>query len=369
MVFADPLEDWNTSEWRCKIPHDAINSTGLHQARMLSFYDITKESSVPHIEWADLVVIERNLFLKPVQDFIKFWQARGKKILANFDDAYPLMPPAVSTSILWRRGLLRPDGRPPREEVRAWAERNGERFPLVKPKDHPLHVFRETLRMVDGYATPSDLLTEDFARLNPRHHVLRNYPDYSRPEWKAPKRLGGEQIIIGWGGSSTHLQSFRDSNVLRALRRVLALHQNVRFMVVCNQKELIELLNSRLPRTSLVHMGWRPLQEWIRMIGDFDIGIAPLAGRYDDRRSWIKCVEYGARGVPWVASDGPPYQGCKGGILVENNHKAWTRALARLITRPKERLRLAQEGQRWAGGLGISDHTEEHLTVYREVLQ
>ena len=367
-IFADSPEDYNTSEWRCAIPSRAINNTGFHQARMMPFTAIPDEASIQDIQWADIIAIERNLFIKPIHQFIKFWQARGKKIVANFDDAYQVMPLDVQTSLLWKRGLMQTDQQIPKDEIRGYIESHGQRFNLFKAEGHPLHIFRESLKMVDAYATPSDVLTQDFAHLNPHHYVLRNYPDYSHPEWKVPKKPPGEQIIIGWGGSSTHLQSFRDSDIIRALRKVLALHPNVRLMIVCNHPDLIQFLTSNLPRASIVHIGWRPLREWIRLIGDFDIGIAPLAGKYDDRRSWIKCVEFGARGVPWIASNRPPYKECKGGILVENDHKAWTRALMRLITEPEERVRLSEEGQRWAGHLGISEQIEEHLKVYREVL-
>jgi glycosyltransferase involved in cell wall biosynthesis len=64
----------------------------------------------------------------------------------------------------------------------------------------------------------------------------------------------------------------------------------------------------------------------------FDIGVAPLHGPYDQRRSWIKGLEYLLAGVPWVGTQGEPYRDLAGlGILIPNSPESWAYAVGQLI--------------------------------------
>ena len=65
----------------------------------------------------------------------------------------------------------------------------------------------------------------------------------------------------------------------------------------------------------------------------FDIGLAPGAGQYDRRRSWLKIAEYSASAIPWLASDLDPYKEheINGSMLVENKPREWEEALSEMI--------------------------------------
>ncbi|KKL96189.1 hypothetical protein LCGC14_1847010, partial [marine sediment metagenome] len=90
--------------------------------------------------------------------------------------------------------------------------------------------------------------------------------------------------------------------------------------------------------------------DWPKVLSMFDIGIAPMDMRpvpaftgkpvdpdarwsYDERRSWLKLVEYVCAGVPFVATDCQPYQELgRFGKLVKNGpgtdaEENWYRAL------------------------------------------
>jgi hypothetical protein len=79
---------------------------------------------------------------------------------------------------------------------------------------------------------------------------------------------------------------------------------------------------------------------------DFDIGLAPLApGTFNHFKSELKLLEYSGLGIPWIASDAPPYrQLCEqwgwGGRLCREPHQ-WIDQLQALLN---PGLRLA-EGQ------------------------
>jgi len=370
-LYADNKGEWNSSEWRCIIPAEAIKRAGEHQVRYLWIWEALKPSANAHFEWAQLIIVERMGWnvddILHVADFIRRLKSIGKKVMLDFDDAYHLMPPSVSTSVLWRQNLVQiPDGvEAPRVDATVHWE-SGKKVRAFRVKEPILTQFRKTLRAVDGFSTPSEVLTGDFAHLNPRHYVIRNYPDLSRPEWHTKKRGHGDQIIIGWGGGSTHYESFRNSGVIPALRQIIRQYPSVRFLICTSDQSVVKALG--LPPEKLVLEKFRPFREWPPILDNFDIGIAPLAGKYDDRRSWIKALEYGVKGIPWVASDAPPYQQCTGGIRVKNKPKHWYKWLAKLVEGTNLRSILAKEGQDWARDQGIDDHIEERLAVYEEIL-
>lgn len=69
---------------------------------------------------------------------------------------------------------------------------------------------------------------------------------------------------------------------------------------------------------------------------DFDIGLAPLAGRvFDASKSPIKCLEYAARGIPCIATDCGVYRSFirhgENGFLVREEHE-WLKFLSILAS-------------------------------------
>ena len=83
-------------------------------------------------------------------------------------------------------------------------------------------------------------------------------------------------------------------------------------------------------------MGVLP-EQWPGIVMHFDIGVAPLSGPYDQRRSWIKGIEYLLGGIPWVATTGEPYGDIADlGTLVPNGVEAWEDALESKIIHLKQ---------------------------------
>ena len=70
---------------------------------------------------------------------------------------------------------------------------------------------------------------------------------------------------------------------------------------------------------------------------------------YDERRSWLKAIEYLSAGVPWVASQSRTYNDLgRWGTLVPNTADAWFEALdAKVQNMPSEK-GLAWDRRRWA---------------------
>lgn len=104
-VYANSSEEWNSAEWRCAIPARAIQRSRLHTAQLLdiqSFAQNTPQAQKACLE-ADVIVIQRDLF-GPVLNPIQRWKARDKIVIADFDDAYQLMPATDKDYHFWVEG-------------------------------------------------------------------------------------------------------------------------------------------------------------------------------------------------------------------------------------------------------------------------
>ncbi|MFN3308062.1 MAG: hypothetical protein ACK44E_02540 [Anaerolineales bacterium] len=349
-VYADSQEEWNSSEWRCAIPYRAINRTGRHQAFLISTEDFASHQPQADevCQEADLLVIERNLF-GPVLSAIQYWKARDKVVLADFDDAYHLMHPSNLNYSFWSQGVRRDNGQ--------------------KVEPLPLTQFKWGLRLVHAATTPSQRLAEDWRAYTEMLYVP-NYLDLSLYQNAQPQEHDG--IIIGWGGSVSHYQSFVDSGVIPALQRLCRARPQVRVMICGADVRIVQQLN--LPEGQILHAPWVPHNRWATVLSQFDIGIAPLAGEYDHRRSWIKVLEYMLMRIPWVASEGPPYKEFRSyGWLVQNTAQAWQRVLFDVVDHWEDYKREAA-GEAYLVALGKSIDENIFLTlkqyaaVYEKVL-
>ena len=270
-AYADYAEGLNTSVWRVFIPVEALKRAG-HKVEVISVEELVKGTHHHRPENFDVLVIERELF--SCSEVIEKWPI---PVIATFDDAYHLIPPTVPSFPTWRKG-------------------------------DALKNFRKCLRQVDAYITPSPLLTEDFKHINSHGHTIRNYPDLSWDCWKA-ERKPHKGIRIGWGGSISHYDSWMYSGIVPAVRRILADFPETSLTIVSGDMRLIDLF-SGLDYRRFRYKDTMPFEKWPSQLASWDIGLAPLHGEYDRRRSWIKALEYCIMGVVPVVSDVEPYQDC-----------------------------------------------------------
>lgn len=313
-----------SSHWLCAVPAAALVCTDV-EARVRDVRAIHIDHSI--IDWADVVVIERNSF--PVTELaIKTWQARGKRVLLRFDDAYGVMPKTSPSHGAWHgigiRGMLGYDR------------------------------FLHTLPLFDGYSTPSLRLTNEYIAHSPNGAYIPNRPDLLSFPQPSPLRIP-ERFNVVWGGSIPHRQSWVGSQAAEGVNDILeAFPDHYRLLLLCDRPWFSELFT-----VPYVVYPWVPIDEYrYRLRSVAHIGLAPLHGPYDACRSWIKVLVYALLGIPWIASDAPPYRGCKGGILVRDNETEWEMALESIV-QPATYAILRQEGLQWAWGEGIADHLDE----------
>jgi len=350
-VYADSPEEWNSAEWRCAIPARALQASGRHQAALLRIDHFAYHS--PEAQQicaeADVIVIQRNTF-GPVLQAMQYWKAREKTVIVDFDDAYALMPPQAKNYAFWIEGRLMrkdPSGR--------------ETTEVITPP--PLTQFQWGLQLAHAATAPSRLLVSDW-QAHARVYYLPNYLEL--PRYLNVKPQPHDGIIIGWGGSLSHLQSFVESGLVSALRRVCTRRPNVR-VLICGDERIYHALN--LPPSQKHFLPWVSPEAWPQHLSLFDIGIAPLHGAYDQRRSWIKVLEYMVMRIPWIASAGAPYEDLKEfGFLVHNDVYAWERALLEVIDHLETyKERANYEPYLFALGQGIHENSEAIIRIYDSI--
>lgn len=314
-VYADSSMEWNCSEWNCIIPSKAINKTGKHTAKTIYINEFVKntEESQKLCADADIIIIERNYFGDTLT-MMQFWKVRGKAIMCIFDDAYDIMHPQNISYPFWTHGELK------------FKDENGvERTAFMNPK--PIEQFKWGIQMSKGVQVPSVHLAQDWSKYNNTYYI-HNYLDLDKylnaePLYPHPK----EEIVIGWCGSMSHYYSFTESGVLQGLRRISRKYPNVK-VLIGGDVRLFELLDVK----NKVFQPYVPAEQWVPLLKTFDIGLCPLAGEYDKRRSWIKALEWMAVKVPWIATKHPTYDELHDyGIMTDNGYGAWFDSIEKVI--------------------------------------
>ncbi len=324
-AFADSIQEWNCSQWRCKIPSDSINKMGKgHKAKLMPISDFIQYGH-PVIQEIigeyDTIIVQRNVFIPEVWAACDYWRALDRLVCADLDDDYPRLTPQNPAYNFWIR------------DVGKVEEKHG--LP-------PIKALTEGLKHVDALFSPNKLILEDWNDVVDGYFVA-NFafaPWYEKVEPK-PTPTEEEPIIIGWGGSVSHFDSWWFSGMMEAALTVMEKYPRVHFKICGNDWRLLSALEEKWPQERWTHQGGVPPEQWPYIVSTFDVGLAPLCGpgapqseEYDNRRSWLKAVEYLLCGVPWLGSPGPVYKDLhkRGGFCVaENTPDVWYEAISEMV--------------------------------------
>jgi len=351
-VYADNKVELNTSVWRCFIPAEAIDKLEGHSAKAIytkEFVENSEETQKLCLN-ADIIIVERNFF-GDILASMMYWKVRNKIVAGNFDDAYDKMHPANATYKFWALS---------QGEV---IENDKKVTKQIEPP--PLKQFKWGLNLVAGALVPSRVLVDDWKDYTEMHYCP-NYPDTKR--YQNLERQDHTGIIIGWGGSLSHFQSFDESGVLKALIRVCKKHDNVRIMIAGDKRVYDKV---KLDEGKKMYQNFVPFERWPTVVNNFDIGLAPLSGDYDRRRSWIKPLEYMLLGIPWVATDNGAYDELKDhGELIKNGYFNWEKAIDLTIEEFKIRKEKAMDvSQKFALEQDITKNTSKLIKQYHSIIK
>ena len=345
-VYADSLKEWNCSQWNCINNVIAINKTKNHTAEAIYIEEFTTntENAKKKCVEADIIILERNYFNDTIS-MLNFWKVRNKTIVGIFDDAYDIMHPQNVSYKFWTYG-----------EITYKDAEGKDKVGRMQPP--PIEQFKWAVNSLKGIQVPSVNLQKDWSKYNPNVFHVHNYLDidkYMNVEQLYPH----DDIIIGWCGSLSHYSSFTDSGVADALRKICKKYPNVT-VLISGDKRIYELLQVK----KKMFQPFVPPEQWTPLLKTLDIGLAPLSGEYDKRRSWIKALEYMALKVPFVATNYLTYNELHAyGKMTENGYSNWVTALSDMIENyPDHKAKAEKESYEFALSQS-SDNNIEKVTI------
>ena len=347
-----------------------------------STLDIDHPAVQEAIGHADFIIFQRNVIFGAVWRAMDYWRALGKIVLVDLDDHYPAIPPSNPAFQFWQTNT-----------------------PNLDP--HPVEALKIGLGHADGLVAPSQVLLDDWKDIVPGF-VWKNYPPqdsykdlarkrrgdpdviltYDRTNPEEPKlistpRAGSEKdIVIGWGGSISHVDSFYYSGVIDGMIKLIEENPHVVFKF-CGSEDRLGFLLNKIPKENFIRQPGVTPEDWPQVVATFDIGIAPMDMRvvgdntgagndgysYDERRSWLKLVEYVCAGVPFVATDCAPYKELgRLGKMIENGADNWYKALKSRADGIDHFRAEAEKNRKWAmKRLTQEANSERLIALYTKI--
>lgn len=265
-----------TAQYRCFTPGAALERAGWEVEVFEDALYVTPELRIKGDP--DFLVISR-IMGDQVPDIVRGAQRAGTTVVYDTDD--------------WFYGV--PDYNP------------ASKLPDVD-------TMHEAMRLADLVTCSTPALAAGYGDLN-RTVVLPNYLDPDIWSDNEKYRQPHDGIHLGWMGAF-HWRG-GDLELLKPwLPRFLDEHPDVT-LVTAGSPELFDYLGvdglttpdmtGETPTALSKHL--RPYQHLPAMLAHFDIGLVPLTdNRFNRCKSWAKGLEYGAMGVPSVATASPEYR-------------------------------------------------------------
>lgn len=307
-IESDFIQEYNSSNWRCIMPHRALLRAGYQSKviRMEAFAQRLPEVN-KLVQEADIIFYQRNVFHDIIQTLFQ-WRAMGKTIVIDLDDAYEYMTEETGSPSypFWKHGRVdHPD------------KTSTTLDPL------PIDVLKYGVKFCGMLSSPSKLICGDWDKYA-RTYWFPNWIDLSIYEVTETYRDPGA-IHLGWGGSMTHLVSWEKSGAAEAVAQIIKENPKVKIVLLGDPR--LDRVFKNVHKPNRLTAGWVPQAAFASKLSHFDIGLIPLYGEYDRRRSWIKTAEYSVLGVPWIGTDFEPNQDVNTGTRVKNTAEEWYKAI------------------------------------------
>lgn len=300
-VHADREEEVNSSVWRCQKPAHALREAG-HEAEVVYWTDFDVEQG----KNADIVVFQRYCWHEAIEQ-VQVMKKCGVVTVYDFDDDYHAINETNQGYPFWYEGV---------------GYVKGHKIPIMPPK--PIKSFDWIRKEVDIVTTPSVYLNQKYGA-----RLMENLPTLRF--WKKKIKRKHKTKVIGWGGGSSHIESWRDSNIIEPLLDAAKdMKWNIRIVGAPQIMNEILAKTKGMKRKPMIQFKpFMPASHWPQdMSSQFNLFVIPLAHEYDKARSPIKAIECGLAGLPWIATDNGVYQDfLKFGSVVKNTEQAWYDAI------------------------------------------
>lgn len=330
--------------YRMMMPANEIRKANLAAARLV--FQATAED----IQWAEIVILQRG-YHPSLFEMIDWAKSIGKVIVYELDD--------------YLQGV-----NPNNPAYRVW-----------NPAGPHLQRAFDLIKRCDAMTVTTDRMQREYAPWNSNIHVLPNFLDrtlFTRPPFKHKDK----RIRIGYTGAGAHQDDLQliDAVITRLCKKYPEVKLVIMGIEPKNAFKAIPHVNYDCPtckrKGQLEVIKGTEITMYFNKLADqgFDIGIAPLVDNsFNNCKSDLKLREYGALGIPVVASNVYPYrqslQDKKNGFLVSTADE-WFKSLEKLIVNKDLRLKMGKANKEWVDReCWIQDHVGLFVNTYDKILQ
>jgi GT2 family glycosyltransferase/glycosyltransferase involved in cell wall biosynthesis len=235
------------------------------------------------------------------------------------------------------------------------------------PEKHPNRNFQmreghqrmaHILKQSDRLVVTTETLMEHYKKYVPDVWLVPNCLDKQWSNLRLPK-AGGSKLRVGWVGAGQHQG---DLEMVSEVVKALATEVEWVFMGMCT--------DAIKPYISEFH-DFVQIADYPEKMASLrlDIAIAPLEQNFfNDCKSNLRLLEYGAMGWPVVCSDVFPYRYLNPPVLrCANQAPEWIAALRKLIEDASLRTRMAEDLHQWVqGNFLLKNRTQEWMAALFE---
>ncbi len=291
-ILVNPADDTGSGEYRISSPARALNRTLKAQV-------MTSRSTMspPEMERVapDVIVLQRQVYEHQVEAIRRYKRFSRAFRVYELDDLITDLPP---------KSALRP----------------------FIPAD-VAHWLKEALSICDRFVVSTQPLADAYRHLHPDIRVVPNYLDGTYWKGHMPKRRAGRKPRVGWVGGNSHTG---DLEIIVDVVKALSDEVEWVFFGMC-----IEEIQ---PFIHEFHEGV-PLDKYPSKLAslNLDLALAPLEVHpFNECKSHLKLLEYGAMGYPVVCTDIHPYRGEFPVTLVRNHVSEWLGAIREHLAHPEK---------------------------------
>lgn len=223
-----------------------------------------------------------------------------------------------------------------------------------------LDVLRQACRAAHELQVSTPELAEVYGRLNSNVTVIENCVENQLYD-EVPKRVNSKPVV-GWFGTQTHKS---DLEIV-----VGCFPPSDQFkLLIAGYQEAREAIFGSYPDVEVIPRPFEPT-DIPSIVAKCDIGIVPLVQcRFNDGKSDLKGVEFGAGKVPVIASDGAPYRrwirdGVNGYLCKKNKTKYWIRYIRRLVEDGELRTKMSGEAKKDALKRDVAMNINKRIKLY-----
>jgi glycosyltransferase involved in cell wall biosynthesis len=212
---------------------------------------------------------------------------------------------------------------------------------IISNCDHVLYSTRELKNYYDTL-NPNSSILPNFLDLDKRYKNIELI-NWKEIAIKQNVAFDDDSVLIGFFGSDSHIE---DLSILQdSVMKVLADNKKIIFAILTGQDLIASVLIKKwgIGSHRFLYMPYNTIHEYLKFVACFDIGLAPLhTSIFNICKSNLKLLEYGALGIPYVASKVANFQrfhveSNKVGGFICDTTQEWVEKINFLIDNPEIR--------------------------------